>query len=171
MSYEYAAWSEQIKVAMNLWLFGMSESFARYCAEYDYTEGYKLSLYEEQTLRKISNYIDSNGNIIWPPNDGFDSTPNNITLEPGTRLDRYGNNSGNFVAPQGTPYSQRSLFPTSEHLSYKVFEVVKPINNVLSGRAVPWFNEIGGGIQYKLPLSIQELIDSGYIIIVYEGIS
>ena len=44
-----------------------------------------------------------------------------------------------------------------------VYQVVKPINNVPSGPAAPWFGELGTGIQHELPLTIQDYIEQGYI--------
>lgn len=32
-----------------------------------------------------------------------------------------------------------------------------------SGKIAPWFDQPGGGVQHKMPMSIQELIDGGYI--------
>jgi hypothetical protein len=36
-----------------------------------------------------------------------------VTLEPGDLISRFGPPSGNFAAPEETPWSQRSLPPTS----------------------------------------------------------
>ena len=45
---------------------------------------------------------------------------------------------------------------------YSVFEVVKPIE-VKSGVVAPWFNQQGGGIQYQLPKTVDELLDDEII--------
>ncbi len=37
------------------------------------------------------------------------------------------------------------------------------MSNVKSGKALPWFDQPGGGLQFESTLSIQELIDQGYI--------
>ncbi|WP_460551785.1 glycohydrolase toxin TNT-related protein [Ferruginibacter profundus] len=34
----------------------------------------------------------------------------------------------------------------------------------MGGSAAPWFDEVGGGTQYKLNQSIKDLLDGGYII-------
>jgi hypothetical protein len=47
------------------------------------------------------------------------------TLKPGTRIDRYGYDSGTFVSPEGTPYANRALEPGTETKPYNVYEVVK----------------------------------------------
>ncbi|MDF2903807.1 MAG: hypothetical protein K0S25_1445, partial [Bacillus sp. (in: firmicutes)] len=102
--------------------------------------------------------------IVWPPNDGgILGTEKNIVLGKGYQFDRYGLNTGSYVAPVGTPYEMRSLAPGTELKPYKVFEVVKPVRGEGSVIA-PWFGQPGGGIQIKLNNTIQELIDSGRII-------
>ena len=45
---------------------------------------------------------------------------------------------------------------------YSVFEVVQPIE-VKSGVVAPWFNQQGGGIQYQLPKTVDELLDDEII--------
>ena len=56
----------------------------------------------------------------------------------------------------------RILAPGTNLKPYKVFEVLKPIE-VLEGKAAPWFDEIGGGTQFKLDKSVHELIKEGYL--------
>ncbi|MDQ0062456.1 glycohydrolase toxin TNT-related protein [Paenibacillus harenae] len=107
-------------------------------------------------------WIDDAGNIIWPKNEGFAGTPKDITLQPGTKIDRYGYESGTFVSPQGTPYNMRSLAPGTENKPYNVYEVVKPLD-AKGGKIAPWFDQPGGGTQYKLNQSIEQLIKGGYI--------
>ena len=109
-----------------------------------------------------SKWIDDAGNIVWPPNQGFASTPKPTVLQPGTRIDRYGYEGGSFVSPKGVPFQNRSLPHGSETKPYNVYEVVKPIHG-LKGNAAPWFDQPGGGLQYKLNRTIQELLDDGSI--------
>jgi hypothetical protein len=47
----------------------------------------------------------------WPPNRGFLGTPTTEVLPVGTRLDRYGYDTGTFLAPVGIPPHMRSLEP------------------------------------------------------------
>lgn len=107
-------------------------------------------------------YDQSTGVIKWPINDGFEGIVKEVTLRPGTRIDRYGFESGTFVSPEGIPYEMRSLAPGTNNKPYHVYEVLKPIDG-LEGKIAPWFDEVGGGVQYKLTKSIQELIDEGYL--------
>ncbi len=99
----------------------------------------------------------------WPPNNGFLNAPKNTTLPKGTIIDRYGKPSGQFVAPDGTPFPQRSLPPGSEKAPYKRYEVLQDIENVQEGTAAPWFGQPGGGTQYRLPDTIEVLRKGEYI--------
>ena len=105
----------------------------------------------------------STGKIVWPPNDGgILGTEKNIVLGKGYQFDRYGLNTGSYVAPVGTPYGIRSLASGTEFKPYKVFEVIQHVRGEGSVIA-PWFDQPGGGIQIKLNNTIQELINSGKI--------
>jgi len=122
----------------------------------------KGSSLRTQGTGKASKWVDEAGNIKWPPNDGFAGKPNNVTLKPGTQIDRYGYESGSFASPVGTPYNQRSLAPGTENKPYHVYEVVKPIE-AQGGKIAPWFDQPGGRTQYKFNMSIEDLIKGGYI--------
>ncbi len=102
------------------------------------------------------------GEIVWPPNRGFEGAPVARTLPRGTRVDRYGYEGGTFVSPVGTPVSARSLAPGTTAKPYNVYEVVKPIE-VQSGKVAPWFGEVGKGTQYELPMSVGEAVAKGYL--------
>ena len=95
-------------------------------------------------------------------NDGFEGAPTKTTLQPDARFDRYVGTSGSYASPQGTPYGARSVVPFSESAQYNSYEVVKPFG-VYSGKKAPCFDQPGGGIQYKLPMSISDSISQGYI--------
>ena len=79
-------------------------------------------------------------------------------LQPGARIDRYGSDYGSFTSLEGTPYEMRAVAPVTDQRPYSVFEVVEPIN-VKSGSIASWFDEPGGGIQYLLPDTVDELLD------------
>lgn len=108
--------------------------------------------------------------IVYPPNDGFQGVPSIVTLQPGTRVSRYGGyidanrgfqDKGNFVAPENVPFAQRSLPKQALAKPLTVYEVTAPIEGVRSGPAAPWFDEPGLGLQYQLPLTIQDYLDQG----------
>lgn len=102
------------------------------------------------------------GDIRWPIDDGFAEYPETITLQPGTIIDRYGSDYGTFTSPKGIPYANRALAPGTEFKPYSILEVVKPIE-VQVGKIAPWFNQPGGGIQYMLPDTVDELLDLGVL--------
>ena len=99
----------------------------------------------------------------WPLNRGFLGTPETVTLQPGTLIDRYGMEGGTFAAPVGTPFPMRSLPLDTLSQPYNVYEVVQPISDVKSGLTAPWFGQPGLGIQYELSNPIEELINSGQL--------
>jgi uncharacterized protein RhaS with RHS repeats len=99
----------------------------------------------------------------WPPNRGFDGPPANETLQPGTRIDRYGSEGGRYTSPEGTPFDQRSLPPNYQNTQpYNSYEVLRPLD-VEAGGAAPWFGQPGGGTQHLLPDSVGNLIDQGFL--------
>ena len=99
----------------------------------------------------------------WPGNRGFLSGPYSTELKPGTLIDRYGNRSGTFVSPKGTPFPQRGLpanYETEKPL--ETYEVLTPLK-VNTGQVAPAFGQPGFGVQHELPFSVQELIDLGVL--------
>ncbi|HED6588371.1 TPA: glycohydrolase toxin TNT-related protein, partial [Campylobacter coli] len=83
-------------------------------------------------------YILEDGEIDWPKNYGYKipPKPKEITLKKGTKLDRYGDNSGSFVCPfeekkGAISYKKRSLpYEDNEAMqkTYKRYEVLEDIN-------------------------------------------
>jgi LysM repeat protein len=108
----------------------------------------------------------------YPPNSGFLGTPVPETLGEGYRFSRYGgsidesgafSDFGAFAAPEGVPYGMRALPPGSNMKPLSTYEVVKPISDVPSGPAAPWFGELGLGKQHQFPMTIQDMLDQNYI--------
>lgn len=99
----------------------------------------------------------------WPANNGFDGEARTETLVPGTKVDRYGNPTGKYLSPQGTPFEQRSLPEAVRERPLNVYEVVKPFE-VKAGKIAPYADQPGGGTQYYLDnKTVQDLIDSGHL--------
>jgi len=115
-----------------------------------------------RTATAAGNWTNPNGSIRWPANDGFVGRPTTQTLQPGTVVDRFGPPSGSFVAPAGTPIAQRSLHPSGLTQPLHVYEVVRPVQ-VQAGRTAPWFDQPGGGMQFRFSQPISELIDAGIL--------
>lgn len=108
-------------------------------------------------------FIDKNGDLKRPENDGFAGEPKEVTLQPGERIDRYGpEDDARFTSPQGTPFEKRSLPFDEASMDYHAYEVNKPLN-VLQGEIAPAFNQEGGGMQQKLPESLDDEIYHGFL--------
>ena len=127
-----------------------------------YTPSDELYLKYKDVFDNPKYFDQVTGEIHWPDNDGFKNTPMDEVLQPGTRIDRYGDDLGSFVSPEGVPFDMRSLAPGTEMRAYSVFEVIEPIK-VKSGEIEAWFDRPGGGIQYLLPDTIDNLLESGII--------
>ena len=98
----------------------------------------------------------------FPPRDGFAATPKTVWKKPGTLLDRFGFPGGQFVAPADGSYMGRAVPYDRLKMPYFRYEVVRPLR-VAAGPASPWFDQPGGGLQYKTERRIQVLIDTGYL--------
>lgn len=107
--------------------------------------------------------------VVYPPNHGFKGVPKDVSLRPGTVIDRFGSPRGTFAAPAGTPKAMRSLVPSTTTPRYGAYVVKKPIP-VRAGEAGAYFGQPGGGIQYRfaqtlrhLPVSVEHLLINGYL--------
>ncbi|HDV3784044.1 TPA: hemagglutinin repeat-containing protein, partial [Escherichia coli] len=110
-------------------------------------------------------FKNANGGWDWPKNLGFEGDPIKTIIPVGTRLDRYGEPTGSFLAPKGTPYEQRALAPGTKAEKYYEYEVIKPLP-AIQGKIAPAFGEPGGGIQI-LPnmqerVNVEWLLKNGY---------
>ena len=85
-------------------------------------------------------------------------------MQNGDTFGRYGNPTGSYGTETGASIDKLSLPPNSNTSIYTEYQVVKPIPNVTQAIIAPWGGSSGGGIQFKLSLTIQELLDGGYII-------
>lgn len=127
----------------------------------------EINLPEDALIVRDTKYLDESGHVDYPkyaPDNGFVAGTKHIeTLDVGALIDRYGGPGGDFTAPKGTPYKMRSLPYYKNQNVYHVYRVIKPIENVEAGRIAPAFGERGGGIQYRLPTNIKELLENGYL--------
>jgi hypothetical protein len=119
---------------------------------------------------------DPKGYWIYPDSDGFAQTPEdvsilgNYTLRVGQKLDRFGSEYGNFLAPLGAPYIERSLPPynlfappnSSFPYNYHVYEVTKGFD-VLLGPIAAWFEQPGFGSQLLARSSVADLLKGGFL--------
>lgn len=86
-----------------------------------------------------------------------------VLLPPGTEVDRYGEPGGNVTYAARTHYQHRSLPPDWSSFPYHAYRLQRPLE-ALTGLAVPWFDQPGGGIAFVLPRSINELIAEGTLV-------
>ncbi|MGQ0837616.1 glycohydrolase toxin TNT-related protein [Actinokineospora sp.] len=86
-----------------------------------------------------------------------------LELAPGTEIDRYGEPGGNLTYAAGTPFERRSLVPDWVSRPYRAYRVMRP-TEALTGVAIPWFEQPGGGTAYLLGRSVAELVDSGHLV-------
>ncbi|OLP67053.1 Ribonuclease YqcG [Bacillus pumilus] len=129
---------------------------------WDYAPNDELYIKYKNVFDNPKYYNQETGAINWPKNDGFLNTPVKDTLKPGFKIDRYGFDTGVFVSPQGIPYEKRAVAPGTDQRPYSVFEVVAPLD-VEGGEIAPWFDEVGGGMQYVLPDSVENLLEAGIL--------
>jgi hypothetical protein len=85
-----------------------------------------------------------------------------IELEPGMEIDRFGDDDGNLVYAAGTRFAERSLVPEWIDRPYHAYRVRQPVQ-VLTGAAIPWFDQPGGGTAYLLPDAVGELVAHGHL--------
>lgn len=129
--------------------------------------------FKDKNWKKLEELVQKHDlNDKWPPNRGFIHI-SETTLKKGKTFDRYGGrynkitgkfeDTGKFIADKDAPFSSRALPEDTKLKPYKSYEVLKPIENVKKGDAIPWFEQDGMGPQYELPKGIDDLIKEGYI--------
>jgi hypothetical protein len=85
-----------------------------------------------------------------------------IELPVGEMVDRFGDTGGNVAYAARIPFGQRSLPPDWANRPYHLYRVERP-ERVLSGTAVPWFDQPGGGTAYVFDRSMDELVADGVL--------
>ena len=129
------------------------------------SQGYKF--WKAQNWPELEDLL---GPGSWPPNRGFVSIET-VDLNIGSKIDRFGGfldsngefrDYGTFVSPEGNSFTSRALPSSTKNKDYNAYEVIEPLK-VNSGPAIPWFGQPGGGTQYELPSSIENLKDKGKI--------
>ncbi|TFK53910.1 hypothetical protein OE88DRAFT_1642580 [Heliocybe sulcata] len=111
--------------------------------------------------------------LLFPYADGFQNTTaaqpirGNQTLPAGLLVDRFGAETGRYLAPFGTPFAQRALYPgalntmnASFPYNYHVYNVTKEFV-VLGGPIAAWFGQPGQGTQYETYRSVADLVATG----------
>lgn len=91
----------------------------------------------------------TNGVPIYPPNDGAVGMAENVIVESGTILSRYGYYKGKFFDHETDAFEQRALPRTTNRNQYHRYRVKKSLS-AQKAKIAPWFGEPGGGTQYKI---------------------
>jgi hypothetical protein len=110
-------------------------------------------------------WIDAQGQVKWPPNDGCAATPASEVLPTGALIDRFGSEGGSFFSPKGESYPSRAVPYVCGKMVYTVYKVDKPVH-VMACKAAPWFDEPGGATQYKTDDPAYKLRAAGAIEVV-----
>ena len=157
----------------------ISVSFEEFCASVEeFSSGGAEAedafvLFKNKQWSELESMFNEQGiNGGWPPNRGAISSTE-ISLSPGQKIDRYGGffdsktgefrDFGTFAAPADVPFENRALPASVLDKPYKKYEVLKEIPSVKAGKAIPWFGQPGKGVQYELPLPVEELVSDGYL--------
>lgn len=112
-------------------------------------------------------WIDDSGKYIFPSKDlGYEDgclkPAHPMTLQPPNKIDRYGSPRGNYLSPPQISYEARALPYDKAKMPHYTYEVLKALT-VQECTAVPWFDQAGGGVQYKVAEPVQQLVDEGYL--------
>lgn len=128
-----------------------------------------LAACDHQKSTNDSKWTNPNGSIRWPPNEGFEGKPSDVEIAVGVELERWGYPGGTFVSNLGVPPTDLSLAPGTLKKPHYVYRVLKPLP-ALEGKAAPWFNHPGGGVQYDLVKSVEHWLTNGYLeVVTLEG--
>ncbi|MET0854950.1 MAG: glycohydrolase toxin TNT-related protein [Microterricola sp.] len=121
-----------------------------------------------------SRYTDANGRPIYPGNDGgtvgsfvrFDNV-DDFVAHYGDTLDRFGRDSGDFLAFPETSFEARSLPPSNLRDNYSVFQIANDLPDgyrIEVSEIAPAFGRDGGGLQVRFldetgtPVPVSELL-------------
>lgn len=112
-------------------------------------------------------WLNPNGSARYPSEadgfwQGFNEAPSVVVLPPGTLLDRFGRETGRYLAPLGASFPARAVAFVCADAPYHTYRVRAPLP-VLAGRIAPWFGEPGGGIQFLVDASVGELVAMGVL--------
>ncbi|QEM12056.1 TNT domain-containing protein [Mucilaginibacter rubeus] len=117
------------------------------------------TLWKNEAWGKLDTLF-KNLEIKFPPNYGAISEEVDIILPAGWLIDRYGGKyddlgnfsdvNGDFVAPSGIPFEQRSIpQENNDNKYYKRYLIKKDIHAKL-GQTIPWSKQPGQGVQFRL---------------------
>ncbi|KQM63573.1 MULTISPECIES: glycohydrolase toxin TNT-related protein [unclassified Sphingomonas] len=85
----------------------------------------------------------------WPPNNGAAGPERLTTLSAKTKLDRYGGEGGGYMSPSGESFPSRAMRGDPPTDPPNLYTVRKDMP-VAEADIAPWFDQPGGGKQYRL---------------------
>ncbi|MEB3032540.1 TNT domain-containing protein [[Mycobacterium] nativiensis] len=114
---------------------------------------------------------------VWPGNDGFPPghIPQPAQLPEGTIIDRFGSAGGRYLAPDGTPFADRSLAPELVGGNYNRYmitgEPLPPGWQIVEGPVEPYYGQTPapGATQYMITApdgvrpTVRELVKLGIL--------
>jgi len=106
----------------------------------------------------------------WPYDNGAVGPKTIRPLDPDTPLDRFGPETGGFMSPAGDTFPMRAMRPGGDSAPPNLY-TSKPGLMVEEAEIAPWFDQPGGGKQYRLidpagiepRYSVEKAIDDGYL--------
>ncbi|CAD6593207.1 MAG: hypothetical protein ASARMPRED_007159 [Alectoria sarmentosa] len=127
----------------------------------------------------LKQWTDEDGYYVYPPQNGFQLNVagqpilGNMTLQNGTKVDRFGSEYGTYVSAADAPYSQRALPPNNldapagssqDPYNYHIYTVITSFE-VEGGPIAPWFGQPGLGAQFYVGATgnILTLLQEGYL--------
>ena len=127
----------------------------------------KFSVAKLRNYAKRNNWK-KNGRDLYPPYDGFNKNEKTSTkIKKGWTITRYTtskpkDDDGSFVSKGNVSFTRRAL--PQDKYNFVEYEVLKDMP-AYSGRAMAWFDQPGGGKQYKFTngRKIQYLINNGFL--------
>lgn len=104
---------------------------------------------------------------VWPAStgcpEGGAEPEKAIVLDPGTVVDRFGDEEGRILAAAGTAFTRRCLPPEYRERAYARYRVARPLP-VWQAATAAWFAQAGGGIRYRATHPVAELVAMGYLL-------
>ncbi|SDM34119.1 TNT domain-containing protein [Allokutzneria albata] len=86
-----------------------------------------------------------------------------VVLMPGKEIERYGAPTGNLTFAAGTEFGAMSLRAERFNEGPRCYRIARELR-VLTGQAVPWHEQPGGGTAYLLPKAVEEHLADGSLI-------
>lgn len=123
----------------------------------------------EYAQARAAGWKKPDGSTWWPPDKGAAGPAVRTTIDPPATVDRFGHKGGSFLGKPGDPFPARAM-PGQPDGPPNVYGVAKS-THVEQAEIAPWFDQPGGGTQYRLvdpdggteAYSVQQAIDDGFL--------